>query len=471
MKTPSCTNARLSERGVALLIAIFSLLLISGVAISLVVMSGTESAVGANYRGSTQAFYAGVAGIEEARGRLRRAHPDTIDVAMGINLGASVVPLNRVYYLLNPAAGEVVNPADASPSNPYRDAEYQREFGVPVSAATVQSIASTSGALGGVPGPLFKWVRITAKSERAAGHDINGDGVINNAIPVFYDGQRQNLIASGRQVFRATALAVLPDGSRRLVQYDVSPTQLNLNVPAALTFDGQGSALFPANSDVYHVDGNDHAGCGRASSDPPRPAIGVLTPADDLTITTSIPRNRTKNYEGSGPSPDVQDVSGGLPANLQSVEALEELIQEVKENATQVVQGPATSLSTYGTASVPTITYVEGDLDLQGDITGYGILVVTGKYSAGGTVGWKGIVLVVGEGIMAVEGGGKNQYDGAVLLANTRNPDGTLRTSLGPTLLDWSGGGGNGIYFSSGCIQNAGRNTTYRVLSFREIPD
>jgi hypothetical protein len=38
-------------------------------------------------------------------------------------------------------------------------------------------------------------------------------------------------------------------------------------------------------------------------------------------------------------------------------------------------------------------------------------------------------------------------------------------------MLDWAGGGGNGVYYSSGCINNATNSARYAVLSFREITE
>ena len=67
---------RPSESGIALLIAIFVLLLISVVAIGLLVSSGTETALGANYRTSSTVYYAAIAGLEEARGRLLPKNPN-----------------------------------------------------------------------------------------------------------------------------------------------------------------------------------------------------------------------------------------------------------------------------------------------------------------------------------------------------------------------------------------------------------
>ena len=59
-----------SDAGVALLISIFVVLLISIVAIALIVSSGTESALAGNYRSATAVYYAALAGLEEGRGRL-----------------------------------------------------------------------------------------------------------------------------------------------------------------------------------------------------------------------------------------------------------------------------------------------------------------------------------------------------------------------------------------------------------------
>jgi hypothetical protein len=467
-----------AQKGVALLISIFALLLISGVAVALVVMSGTETSVAANYRSSTQAFYSGYAGLEEVRGRLWPGHPSSLfSIANFLPPVGTVLPVGQVRYILNPSPGEVVSPTNLAANNPYADNEYQVEFGAPVTGAAVLTTTSISNlALPNTPGPLFKWVRLTALTERASGIDLNGDGVPDAVTPIYYDGTNRNLTATGRQVFRVTTLAVMPNGSRRILQYDLSAIFLNLNFASALTFDGQGSALFPANSNVYTVNGNDSASCG-TPPEAPKPALGVVTPGDDLLITNSIPPNRLTKYTGSGPAPDVQDVGGTLGGNMQTVTTLEALVDLIRTNADHVVQVPAgqtaTSLPTMGTASSPTITVVDGNLNLQGTQTGYGILVVTGDYTAGGSIGWRGIVLVIGQGTMTVSGGGNNSYEGAVLLARTRDAAGNLLPGPAPgaTLLDWAGGGGNGVHYDSCTIRNATNNVIYRVLAFREVSE
>src|SRR5258708_20473960 len=95
------------QRGAALLIAIFSLLLISAVAIALMMMAGTESSISANYKSSLQAFYSAKAGIEEGRGRLWSGNANPLAPSSGF---PAFLPGGQVWYIINPASGETVDP-------------------------------------------------------------------------------------------------------------------------------------------------------------------------------------------------------------------------------------------------------------------------------------------------------------------------------------------------------------------------
>ena len=116
---------RRSERGIALLIAIFVLLLISVVAIALLVSSGTETALGTNYRASSTVYYAALAGLEEARGRLLPKNPTYFNNTDS-NFIQTPFPLFFTRYVINRLPGDNIVPWD--PSNTYYDKEYQSEF-------------------------------------------------------------------------------------------------------------------------------------------------------------------------------------------------------------------------------------------------------------------------------------------------------------------------------------------------------
>src|SRR6202040_2780018 len=100
---------RRTEEGIALLISIFILLLISVVAIALIISSGTESSLAGNYRSSTGVYYAALSGIEEARGRLSFGDPKSFRASIWtppsnsalIPLSGSL-PIGTVGYVLNP---------------------------------------------------------------------------------------------------------------------------------------------------------------------------------------------------------------------------------------------------------------------------------------------------------------------------------------------------------------------------------
>src|SRR6266481_9505955 len=139
-------NRNHSQSGVALFIAIFVLLLITAVAISLVIAAGGESALAGNYRSSASVYLAGTAGLEEARGRMLSGNSDYFNntVAGFIPVSASL-PVGQVRYILNPGPGEALG----SLLTTYPDTEYATEFGAAPLSANVQTIASVSTVTAG----------------------------------------------------------------------------------------------------------------------------------------------------------------------------------------------------------------------------------------------------------------------------------------------------------------------------------
>jgi hypothetical protein len=144
----STIRKRRREAGIALLISIFILLLISVVAIALIVASGTESSLAGNYRSATGVYYAALAGLEEARARLVPKNPNSFNNTDAAFMPSPGIPLGvgQVRYITNPIAAE-----DVLAANP--DSEYFAEFGSNPVSANVKTTASVSGA-GGVQGPL-----------------------------------------------------------------------------------------------------------------------------------------------------------------------------------------------------------------------------------------------------------------------------------------------------------------------------
>src|SRR5690348_10529768 len=132
-----------NEAGIALLIAIFVLLLISVVAIALIVSSNTESALAGNYRSSTGVYYAALAGVEEARARLQPNDPNSFKTTWAAFYPApgATLPIGTVGYVLNPSPTD--NPSPGAMFAAYPDSEYDSEFGAnALAAANVQTTQS-----------------------------------------------------------------------------------------------------------------------------------------------------------------------------------------------------------------------------------------------------------------------------------------------------------------------------------------
>src|SRR5260370_37222425 len=161
MRAGRATRKRRNESGIALLISIFVLLLISVVAIAMILASSTETSLAGNYRSSTNVYYAALAGLEEARGRLARNNPDYVLKADANFLPPPGTPLasgdGRYILYPNPALNENMGNVLTT----YPDNEYATEFtAAPNSTRAVASVSPTHTH--GIPGPPYKWVRINA---------------------------------------------------------------------------------------------------------------------------------------------------------------------------------------------------------------------------------------------------------------------------------------------------------------------
>jgi hypothetical protein len=482
---------RQPEAGIALLISIFILLLISVVAIALIVASGTESSLAGNYRSATTVYYAALAGLEEARGRLVAKNPNSFqntDAAFAAFLPSpsNTLAVGRALYITNPVGAEDVLAT-------YLDGEYRTEFGF--DPTSTQTTSSVSG-VGGVQGPLYKWVRINAITEFSLQLDVDFDSQPNdNTIPIYYDGAKFNTTLKGSQVLEITSFAILPNGSQKLLQYLAVPIPLVFN--AALTLDGNNAQFSASTSGSYWVKGIDQGSttsCSPGSS--VVPAVGYTNGSDSSqsNILTAIPSGSPdlRDHYTMGPWPPNPPyphvIQVLLSPNLTTVAGLNALVRSIKESADAVVNGNATQADFPAgmSAASPKTIVINGDLTINGwRSTGYGLLLVTGKFTYDPDASWDGIILVIGKGWMHSQQGAfaPTQIQGAVFLARTLDVSGnplssssppifTALSSPSPSGFDFGGTPNsltNGIYYSNCWIQASMPSLGYKILSFHEI--
>jgi hypothetical protein len=492
-----CKIRRRSEDGIALLIAIFVLLLISVVAISLLVSSGTETALGANYRSSSTVYYAALAGLEEARGRLLPKNPDYF--------GASVIPtpfpLGQTVYVINRSLGDNIAPWDQN--NQYYDKEYKSEFGVEASSAAFQSVPSLwDNNIQNIPGPIYKWVRINAVTDQSLFIEIDNTAY-HSLTAVYYDPAHvdyngnswPSLIvgptSTATQVLEITAMAYLPNGSQKYLQYLVTPVVLNLNFPAAVILDGTTPKFTAPTSTSFFVKGNDQGSVGTCNpvgtpltavgyTDTSMSMSGFEQPTNPQGISIGTPDLRDHYTNGVALNPDIGAVA--LSSNLTTVGGLNNLVQTIEENADVVINRNATQadMPAAMSPSNPMTIVVKGDLTFSSwRSTGYGLLLVTGEFTFDPDASWNGIILVIGKGWMYSFQGSytTTQIQGAVLLAKTVDASGNPLPLLSPPASSYfnftssSSSNVNGIYYSSCWIQAVQSPSKYQVLSFHEIPN
>jgi hypothetical protein len=488
------------------------------VAIALIVSAGTETSLAGNYRSSTGVNYAALAGVEEIRARLAPKNPSSFVNTDPSFLPAPGTPLAvcSVYYVLNPLGSETVTPWVTGST--YADNEFGPEFlssgcSMPASPHTANSIWKRN-PLNTLPfpGPLYKWVRINAVSEQSINVDVSPfDGTKSPTTPVYYDGTSLNDSNNGNQVIEITALAVLPNGSQKLVQYLTAPVPITLPpFLAALTLSGSagsGAAFSsPDTNTAYAVKGDDQD-CSGSPTGSEFVSIGVFTNADITAVKTGgnggngikPPSVRPTNYTGVSPSPDVENISGSFPPGLLNPSNLDAIVPVISQNADVILTPPppfppappflgttdaptlhASAIAAGMSSSNPVTVVINGNLDISnwgaggfGYAPGYGLLVVTGKFTYDPDTNWNGIILVIGQGVVNnTQHGGFNSINGALFVAKTRGlgPNFILLASLGGASVKFDDPmQGNGIRYSTCWIQKATPAAKYNILSFHEI--
>src|SRR5690242_20094995 len=194
------------ERGVALLVAMFALLLLSAIGMGMMFSANMETSIDANFRDKQIATYAALSGLQEARDRIQ---PATGDIPAPADLPASGSP--NIIYLLNPRSGETVAPWDLNSKYPDRELCHESVLGLTGTADTPcttitsgsswytshdNSSSSYTGAYcassnschcpgGGcvLTQPLLhKWVRIMLKADNMTPFGVNGTGSTGNQV-------------------------------------------------------------------------------------------------------------------------------------------------------------------------------------------------------------------------------------------------------------------------------------------------
>jgi hypothetical protein len=512
-------HGRRSERGIALFIAIFTLLLITAIAAGMIVLTNTDTNISSNFRDEQTAFFAAKAGIEEVRDRLRGNASNSLrSVLPGADPNvAAALPgqSGGIIYVTNPLNGETDTPWLLDNNN-YPDSEICAEMVIinypgsgcnsnptrPLPSTSWYNTANASATYASNPVQPWKWVRINLKTNQTSSGTAGVIAVDGNLTDynqlVCFDGNTERTISSAYvscaaagaafipaqnfvPVYVLTSLAVTPSGSRRMVQMDVA-TSIIPNIPGAMVMDGALASFVPGTSNAFQACGTDQISCDGSTTHPPQngticpppgsePAVGTFDNASAASVNAAINSvGRSGSYTGSPTS--VANVGTALGAGgMNTVQGLTALVNEVAAAAPPAnTYTNTTVIANPGTDSDPQINVVTGDLDIT-NLTGAGILLVEGNASFSGRPNFDGVILIIGKGNVSMSGGGNGVIDGAMLVANLYDSSGHLLTSGAPgvPVMDFSGNGNMTIQYDSCWVAAMNQSSPYKSLGVREM--
>ena len=492
---------RHSERGMAMAIAIVTLLIITSVVAVMILSSSTESAISGNFKDEQTAFYAARGGVEEVRDRLRTLPGPPTGSSLSANLPTALPgAAGGVLYVLNPLNSETDTPWDSSSSGKYFDSQLVKEVGSQPSATGWYATANANSAYQTTPQLPWKWVRITAKTNsnitvNGAGNNVDGqgggtfvDGSGTGTVGqrICWDGQSQFATTQSNcqnaggaaQVYKLTALAVTPSGSRRMIQYEVT-TNVVLPLVAAMYAKGAvntGQAL--------NVTGNTDSSCASPSTYGAASGTSTVTEPGGGNVTGS-PAALANNY---GWNVNLTGLESSLSAGAVNISTVSgtttsgsnvTLHNGTLGTAPTVTYNGSDNLATITNAGNP-VTYVTpdltngstnpssmGTLTLGGTspgISGQGVLLVRGNLTIdfGSNFDYFGLIVVLGNINMVNTGNGNANphIHGAILAGGTILANGTGMGNFGGSI---------SIHQNSCMVNNAITSRFFRTLAQREL--
>ena len=256
-----------------------------------------------------------------------------------------------------------------------------------------------------------------------------------------------------------------PQGSEKRLELMVTKAYFEFESPAGVTLRGADDCS-PLSLDTGSSGTKVYSGVDAAGVEPQRPAFAV-TPCDedDAKAGIIIPDTVIDPEFGLLGDDDTTPGTVETPSFLDSANKARAYLNGL--------QSKAQSLNRYfkpGAGSATTIndsinsgmfTFVDGDCALA---SGSGVLVVTGTLTMRGNTDFKGIILVLGQGVLIRNGGGNGDILGGITIAAFGRNAGNFTS---PTFLT-NGGGNSNVQYDSSAVK-MGLGSGSNVSGVREF--
>jgi hypothetical protein len=471
-----------NESGAALLIALLALSLFSLLGLFISLNATTSVVISDNYESQIQATYAAMAGIHHARVLLRGL--DLNDVLKGpdgaYDASAAYVSEAKSYGFRNPLSllvAQALNIAD-----PAADVAANSDDGV-ISTGFFSGTGGTAlipitGISQLAPNPYGPGMIVTSRyfvkvtdnngetSEIAGDPNdnpfIDGDGI----VIVRSLGIAKTITSETGSTKRCNSAVVFEARYKRLSTWDLGPALVVLGDDVDADFSG-----------AYEISGESFPGIGT-----------VDTVSGDAALPDQIIREAAAGSGeitgGGTPNPSVRDITGQIRSSRDQLLLLNPgyLRDFVDSRAPQMadsiyngdqlwLDGSAPNLGAYDVSKPwnapeqdPKITVVRGNLQVNGGLSGGGLLIVTGNLQVSGPFRYNGLILLIGSGRAVFAGPGVD-IEGAVLVANLIDRNGAIAFGT-PGI---SIGGNSRLSSNRNAVRMAVGLIPPSQISFREI--
>jgi hypothetical protein len=425
-----------------MLLAMFVMILLTSMGISMLFLSQNELSLGATDLRSKQAYYLAEAGVEVARLTLFNTNGSG---SFDDDLAAA-------------AGADTVIDFDPSQVKPVLDGQGQLtgftgfDDDVPLVGMTQLGEGWYAAFLTNDPG-------------EGAGYGSTND--TNDRVMI-------------------TGVGGAPDGSFEVVEAIVEPTTpFPGDVPATVMMFGPSPTYSDSDHPAKIFQGDDCGGSGIPGF--AVPVLGLMDTPAETVVESSLSANTTYTHAGQTGDVSVSDLTdatdpgiavsslGLIAPGWDDCRALRAMTEEVRAVADVVcLEGVPCSLP----ASTPDrVVFAEGDFDLGSTVTGAGLLWVTGTLTMSGSATWNGLIVVVGEGVFVRTDGGSGQLSGATIVADIAGVDnvyGTTDDCEGGTngfqsaVFNETNGGTGLTTYCNADVLAATPLTKYSVVDFRQ---
>jgi len=451
-----------------MIVALLALTLVAVIGVAFMFMADTENSVNNNYRDSQRAYFAARAGIENVRYLLMPGNVLNASAAaltMPSSTGGVIYVKNPNASETIVTIDPTTQSGNTVATNPYLDTELcQEQFGGlnlhqdanvacnSTSSNTPQLMSSSTyyaaPTLSSTDIPftgsdnalLYKWVRITNKQNFMGLVNQRMDGSQGPGAQVCWTGIKEVAVSGTcaaqptpmMPVWLLTGLAITPGignspGARRMEQMEVALAPSFSVLPPGVV-SAQAPITIKGN---LQVNGYDNCNCTSTG--------GNLTGKTCDTTKYAIYSGNSVTQNGNS----ATLTSGQNPAVMQNVNpwplSIADLISQYEAEATPATAAPwnvsctgtpnltavpavysncgtttgqqfgtyPTGLPTSSAGSVPQVVYMPGSVQLSGNTSGSGVLIIDGDLNVNGGLNFYGLILVRGQ-INFTGGGSQN---------------------------------------------------------------